>query len=299
MSLLFASSAADLENTLNELSINVVMAAVVLLVLLVAASMWAVKKRKNKLKKPLFLLILLVVASTTLTISSATVYLNVKSDTGGPVHWHADIEFWACGNEMKLRDPQGFLSNKIGSPTLHEHNDKRIHLEGVPISLPEDASLGKFMNIVGGDVSRSSLVVPLNEEGYFEDGVDEVDGDGPGAPARELVEPFIKTGSDGTKAVFVGGQQCGDETSEVQVFNYQFEKETNTYVQTKIHNPELYAITDESDVPPGDCIIFEFGPVRDRTDKLCEQYGVRDTSRCADFGVPADKRDICEITEIR
>ena len=69
----------------------------------------------------------------TLTLSTgiligSTIYLNTNSDSGGPVHWHADIEFWACGNEIELRDPTGF-SNKIGTGTLHEHDDHRIHLD--------------------------------------------------------------------------------------------------------------------------------------------------------------------------
>src|SRR5687767_8188453 len=95
--LLFVATTGDLEETVNQLSLNTVMAACVALVLLVALSMWAVKRKKNQVKKPLFILILLVVVSTTLTISGATVYLNIKSASGGPVHWHADFEVWACG----------------------------------------------------------------------------------------------------------------------------------------------------------------------------------------------------------
>jgi hypothetical protein len=293
---LFAQTNFDLEHTVNELSLTVIWAAAALLVPLVLVGVWAVRKKHKRLLRPIYMLIVFVVASATLTVTSATVYLNVKSPTGGPVHWHADFEFWACGNELALRDPQGFLSNKIGTPTLHEHNDKRIHLEGVPITLPYDASLGKFMDVVGGQVDRNTLVVPLNDDYYFEE--DYSDGDGLAAVAPELIDPFIRTNDDGTVAEFANGQLCGEEESEVQVFVYQYNEHDKTYRQTKLDDPFNYAITGEDQVPPGDCVIFEFGPVRERTDKLCEQYGVRDLEKCERFGVPSDKRSVCEIREV-
>lgn len=224
-------------------------------------------------------------------------YLNVKSDTGGPVHWHADFEIWACGNEIALRDPRGFLSNKIGSPTLHEHNDKRIHLEGVPVTLPHDASLGKFMSTIGGELTQSSLTVPVNDDYLFEDAQDAQDGDGHGAPAPELVEPYIHTTPQGREARFVTGQNCGDQPAELQVFVYSHDPQTKQYRQQKLQDAATYAIAGRDQVPPGDCVIFEFGPTRQYTDKLCKQYGVRDIDRCADFGVT--QRRVCEIREVR
>lgn len=295
---LFAADTTDLEHTISQLSINTVYTATALLVLLVILSVWAVHKNKKRLKKALYILIATVVGSATLLISGATIYLNLNSATGGPVHWHADIEYWACNNELELRDPQGALSNKIGTPTLHEHNDKRIHLEGVPVTLPEDASLGKFMSVIGGEISNNTLVVPLNDNGdYFEDGNEEQDGDGAASAYADQVKPFIQNGSEGQKAVFVNGQSCGDQPSEVQVFVYKYNEAAKTYTQSKIADPARYDITQDSEVPPGDCVIFEFGPARDRTDKLCEQYGVRDAEKCIKFGVE-ENAGICEIREI-
>jgi len=288
----------DLEHAISQLSFRTVVTATVLVIILTLISIWAVRKRKQKLYKPLYILMAAIVAAATLTISGATIYLNVNSATGGPVHWHADIEYWACDNELELRDPQGALSNKIGTPTLHEHDDKRIHLEGVPVHLPEDASLGKFMEVVGGEVSKNSLVVPLNDDKYFEDGKDEEDGDGPASANASLVDPFIQTGDDGKKATFVNGQKCGDQQSEVQVFAYRYNEADKTYTQTKLGDPANYAIAPHSEVPPGDCVIFEFGPPKDRTNKLCEQYGVRDVNLCGKFGVE-ENSSICEIREIQ
>lgn len=289
----------DLEHTISELSKSTVFIASALLIILVILSIWAVRKNKKKLFKPLYISIAVVAAGATIIISGATVYLNVRSATGGPVHWHADIEYWACGNELELRDPQGALSNKIGTPTLHEHDDKRIHLEGVPVNLPYDASLGKFMNVVDGEISRNTLVIPLNNDDLYENHEDETDGDGHGSPNPHLLEQFITQTKDGKVATFVNGQQCGDEASEVQVFAYQYNEQDKTYRQTKLEDPSNYAIAPHSEVPPGDCIIFEFAPPMERTNKLCEQYGVRDADKCLDFGVKPKDTEVCEIREVQ
>ncbi len=289
---------ADLEKIVSDLSISVVAGGSVALIALVLLAI-AFNTKIPALKPTIFALIVIVVLGTTATISGATIYLNAQSATGGPVHWHADIEYWACGNELEIRDPHGALSNKIGTPTLHEHNDKRIHLEGVPVTLPEDASLGKFMKVLGGEVSDSSLVIPLNDEKYFEDTADEVDGDGAGASTPAEVYPYIITGKDGKYASFINGQTCGDQKAEVQVFAYRYDPHTKTYRQTKLEHPEYFAISPHSEVPPGDCVIFEFAPKKDRTDKLCQQYGIRDADRCMEFGVKPDEGKICEIKEVR
>lgn len=290
--------AQDLEATLSGLSLTVTAVGAVLVILLLVLAA-ALNNKVPKVKLPLFMAIVVVIAGTTLTISGSTVYLNLKSVTGGPVHWHADFEIWACGNELELRDPVG-LSNKIGTPTLHEHNDKRIHLEGVPTALPYDFSLGKFMTVIDGGISKDTLSVPLNNSKYFEDGDGEPDGDGPGAPSPELVEPYIKTEASGKVARFVSGETCGEQAAYVQAFAYHFNPAANSYFQTKIADPATYAAAREENVPPGDCVIIEFAPLKDRTDKLCRQYGVRDQDRCQAFGVPPPERQtVCTAKEIR
>ncbi len=292
-------AAGDLEETINYLSLITVGVASVLLVILVILAMKVIKHKKKAFKAPVFIAILIVVVGTTLTISGSTVYLNLRSAAGGPIHWHADFEVWACGNEMELRDPIGALSNKIGTATLHEHNDKRIHIEGVPVEMPYDASLGKFMDVVGGELTKDKLVVPLNDNKMFETDKNEEDGDGAGAPYADQVDSFVSTEKDGKIATFTNGQTCGGEASEVQVFVYTFNSKDKTYGQTKLADPANYAITGQSDVPAGDCVIMEFSPPKDRTNKLCKQYGIRDKVKCDRFGVPANERKVCENTEMR
>ncbi len=289
-------ASADLDSTINTLSLTTVGIAAVLLVIFVVLSLTLVKKWP-KVKLPLFLAIAITVVGSTIIIAGGTVYLNTHSFTGGPIHWHADFEIWACGNEVDLRDPTG-LSNKIGTPTLHEHNDKRIHLEGVPIT-PKDASLGNFMDVVGGQLTGNTLIVPLNDSKYFYDTPSEEDGDGNGAPAPELVTPFIHTRADGKVAAFVNGQKCGDQTAQVQVFVYQYNQANDTYSQMKVKDPANYSITGNENVPPGDCVIMQFGPATDRTPYLCKQYGIRDKDKCGEFGVPPDQRKVCTMTEVK
>lgn len=290
--------AVDLETTINNLAMAATTVGAILVVVLLLLAV-ATQKRAPKLKLPLFIAIVVVVFGTTLTIGGGTVYLNVNSATGGPVHWHADLEVWACGNELDLRDPTG-LSNKIGTPTYHEHNDKRIHLEGVPTSLPYDYSMGKFMNVIGGELTNDTLTIPLNTSKYFETEHNEQDGDGPGAPSPEELNNFIRTNADGKVATFTNGEACSGEPSYVQMFGFHYDQQTNTYKQTKVTELATYSPAHEANVPPGDCVIIEFAPRKDRTDKLCKQYGVRDHIRCESFGVPANQRaKVCDIKEMK
>jgi hypothetical protein len=286
----------DLENKIAQLSLKVVLISAAIVTVLVIIA-WLLNNKKPKLKLPLFIGIAGTMALSTLMLIFSTVYLNVNSDSGGPVHWHADMEVWACGNELELRNPTGF-SNKIGTSTLHEHNDHRIHLEGVVVDEQIDASLGKFMYVIGGAITDDALVVPVNPASgeYFED---EVDGDGPSNRyAQQINDNFIPGDEKGNFAKFIDGQKCGEQEAEVQVFVYKYNEEDDTYEQTKLTRPQDYVITDDPNVPPGDCIIVEFGPAKSKTDKLCEQYGVRDIDRCETYGVEADEKSICTMKQI-
>lgn len=286
---------SDLDGQISSLSTRITIgASIALVVLTIIAAL--VKNRSEKFKLPLFIAMFVVIVGSTLFLGASTIYLNTSSDSGGPVHWHADFEIWACGNELELRDPFEFLSNKIGTPTLHEHNDKRIHLEGVVVNEEVDASLGKFFHVVGGAITNDAMVVPLNSEGsVFED---VIDGDGPSDTAPALVEPYLVY-SDGERyARFIGGETCGDQPAYPQVFVYQYNEANDTYAQAKLSDPVHYGISGEPNVPPGDCVIFEFDVMKDQTDKLCEQYGVRDVNRCDQFGVSEDKHSICKASQI-
>lgn len=292
----YIATANDLEQQISALSLRVVAVATVLLIILVLmAGLFANKKHKN-IKTPLFTLIVGIIVSTSLTLFGATIYLNTKSDSGGPVHWHADIEVWACGTQLELRNPSNFLSNKIGTSTLHEHNDQRIHLEGVVVDQESDATIGKFMRVIGGSISNNFMRVPIADN-ILEDFVD---GDVVDLGGASNIDKFIASDAASKKQLEVSDNAiCGNGVKgDVQVFVYRFNKQDDTYTQIKLENPENYTIRDESIVPPGDCVIIEFDRTKDKTDKLCEQYGVRDAKRCHEFGVPKDKAELCNIKEV-
>jgi hypothetical protein len=244
----------DLEATITSLSIKAVTWGSVLLVGLVLSAI-VLKKLKGKRRKqaswemPLFLSIVGTILGISVFLVGSTIYLNTVSSSKGPVHWHADFEIWACGEPITahlangedvdhLKDPQGRLSNKIGTATYHEHNDKRIHLEGVVVE-PKDASLGKFFHVIGGSLTASSMVVPTN---------------------------------DGNRS-FANGQRCGDTAGQVQVFAFK-QNEDKTYSQQKLTDPASYVISPNPNVPPADCLIFEFDRPKAKTDKLCRSYRV-------------------------
>lgn len=187
-------------------------------------------------KTVLFICMVLVILANSAYLVGSTLYINAKSVTGGPVHWHADFEVWYCGEEIELVDPIP-PSNRVGSPLLHEHNDKEIHVEEAVFD-KDDVTLGAFFKVVGGDLHESeNLKFPTNS------GV-------------------VETNS---------GDICPDGTpAQLQVFLYK----AGSFKQQILENAEDYLMTPEQKVPPGDCIIFEFGPQKNQTEHLCQSYEV-------------------------
>lgn len=196
----------------------------------------SIKEIGSNLKKLLYILIAAVTILSTAYLAGSTIYLNLTSWSGGPVHWHADYEIWACGKEVELVHSHG-LSNRVGSSTVHVHDDKRIHQEGV-IYHPEDASLGNFFKEIGGNITGDALMVST-ENGMM---------------------------------TYRSGDMCDGQISKLQVFAYQVEG--RNFRQHKLDNPASFVISQYSQVPPGDCIIVEFGPSKNKTDKICRSFKV-------------------------
>ncbi|MBI4044273.1 MAG: hypothetical protein HY392_01025 [Candidatus Diapherotrites archaeon] len=117
-------------------------------------------KMGEKTKKIVFVIVAVTVFLTTIYAAGSTVYLNVVSESGGPIHWHADFEIWVCGEKAgKLEGPEG-LSNRVGTPVFHHHDDQRIHVEGIVVK-KEDIELGKFFDSIGGEFHADHLKVKL------------------------------------------------------------------------------------------------------------------------------------------
>lgn len=210
--------------------------AALLIILLISLIALIIKKPQEKIKYLFFGLIVITVLANTFYLVGSTIYLNQVSATKGPVHWHADYEVWRCGKELELVDPQGF-SNKVGSETVHEHNDKRMHFEGVMEDL-RHASLGHFFKEVGGSLDSEHFTFSTHEG----------------------------------LTTMKSGQKCGGEPAKLQVFVYK--TEGRTFSQQKLEDPADYIISPESQVPPGDCVIIELDAEKQKTNKMCNFYRV-------------------------
>ncbi len=153
-------------------------------------------EKSAALKKRLFLSIVIPLVIATVYFGSAIIYENLVSETGGPIHWHADFHVYACGEKLDLKDPQ-FPSNKIGTPLYHEHNDDRIHLEGTLLTW-DSATFGRFFDVIGGDLEPGYLKYPTVN------GVEEYrNGD------------ICPDGSVGTLKVYVNGQKIDDYSNYI------------------------------------------------------------------------------------
>ena len=190
-------------------------------------------------KKIIFVVIAVPIAIATLYLAATTIYLNMISETGGPVHWHADYEIWACGAQYEVIHSTG-LDNKVGNPVLHVHDDNRIHAEGV-LFKKSDASLGQFFVEVGGKLTTSEFTLPTNNG--------------------------LKT--------WKNGELCNGKLAKLQVFVYQVTNPSQfLFKQIKLDNFDDYVLSGYSNIPPGDCIIIEFDQEKTKTEKICSTYKI-------------------------
>lgn len=228
-----------LEDTIRANSLDVSIIGFLTIAILIGLSKWY-EDRIEKYKGILFGVIVFIALTSTFYLVGATVYLNNSSQTKGPVHWHADFEIWRCGQQIQLKSPSDFLSNKIGTAVFHEHGDKRIHVEGAVVDL-QDVTLGNFFKVIGGNFDNTEVSVPINAIPYTTN--------------------LRDTASCDSGVV-----------GRLQVFLYKFQGDR--IVQEKLSNPKDYILSPQTQVPPGDCIIIELDAMKDRTEKMCKSYEV-------------------------
>jgi hypothetical protein len=224
---------------LKTRAMSVIMISSILVTALVILAIIS-KERFHNHKKMLFSLMVIPIVAATFYAAGTTIYLNQISLTKGPVHWHADFEVWNCGKKLELINPQEF-SNRVGTPVFHEHNDFRIHVEGVVVE-EEDISLGNFLRVIGGSLTADTLAVPTPEE----------------------------------MMVMHDGDACNGQPGKIQAFLYRVVNPEAQgqwiYAQEKIENITGYVVAPYSYVPPGDCLIIEFYQEKEKTDKICASY---------------------------
>ncbi|MEM4255146.1 MAG: hypothetical protein QXR53_02335 [Candidatus Norongarragalinales archaeon] len=160
-SLAFAHSTGNTFEQLSATLLNTALYALAFVVIIAITAAVFKEELGDKGKKAAFVLIALIVVATTLYLGGSIVWVNLNSASGGPVHWHADYEVWACGEKIEMQMSEG-LSNKIGTQLFHHHNDMRIHVEGVVMNL-EDVELGEFFEAIGGEFTKDELKVVLQD----------------------------------------------------------------------------------------------------------------------------------------
>ncbi len=221
----------------QDYSLQLSAGSFILILLLIIYSLHKDKLKKNE-KTILFSLMVLITLTTTFYLSYSTISLNMNSITKGPVHWHADFEFWACGEKLDLIDPEGFF-NRVGSPVYHEHNDNRIHVEGVVTDL-KDINLHEFFEQVDAEIEKDRWM-------------------------------FINHNNEKLNI-----DKCNGKKAFTQVFLLKVINPENTknwvYNQEKLEDYDNYVISPYTAVPPGDCIIIEFDERKEKTKHSCESY---------------------------
>ena len=230
----------NIEKDYSNLAIKGIIIASIIITVFAVISLLLEKKAKaktfKKFKKLLFLGIIIPAIASSLFLAGSTIYLNIASETKGPVHWHADFEIWNCGEKIDLINPEG-LTNRIGSSVFHEHGDNRIHVEGV-VTNYKNVDLHNFFNVIGGKLAKNSIVIPTN---------------------KGIVE-------------LKNRDSCNNNPATLQVFLY---KTINDRVhQEKLENFPDYVISPHPDVPPGDCIIIELSQEKQSTSHICETYRI-------------------------
>jgi hypothetical protein len=122
---------------------------------------------------------LIAVLVPSLYTAGAFVHQSQTSWSGGEIHWHADYEVMVEENneyqQLDLIDPSNFceetrhesttmcsLNDRTGSTKYHEHNDNRIHLEGI-FKEREDAVLSAYFETFGGKLTNTELRYPTND----------------------------------------------------------------------------------------------------------------------------------------
>ena len=204
-----------------------------LLLLITLLTIHFKKKLKEKHKKMIFSLIVIIVTIITLFLAIGTIYLNIISESGGPVHWHADFEISVCGEKQELptsvrwcelteKSPFCGITNRVGTSVFHHHDDYRIHVEGVVVKY-SDVNLGNFFRVIGGNLNEDSVSIPQN---------------------------------DGSVKTYVNGDVCPNgEKGKVRVFVDKGGNEN--YVENFEYGD--YLMSPYSTVPPGDNIKIVFG----------------------------------------
>jgi len=123
------------------------------------------KTRKNIIKYSIIGIIGVIIIYFLFNLFSKPV---VKSYTDGPVHWHASLDVFICGNKMDVPKEAPVGEHHLGLPLLHTHADRLIHIEG-QVWKKEDISFGAYMDAINVPFSNDTIMEYKND-GMCNDG---------------------------------------------------------------------------------------------------------------------------------
>lgn len=150
----------------------------VVLTVAVGLSLWKEDELSERGKTILMSVLLVAVLGPTIFTAGAWLHGVQTSWSDGEIHYHADYEVLIQQDgeyqQLDLIDPSRFceqagqsymchLNDRTGTTEYHEHNDRRIHLEGT-FKTFEDATLQAFFRTFGGDLTNEQLVYPTNDQ---------------------------------------------------------------------------------------------------------------------------------------
>lgn len=109
----------------------------------------------------------------------------------GPVHWHATLSIYICGELRSIPTPVG--QQHLGSPLLHTHEDALIHIEGV-VTSPSDITLGKFFDFIFVKFSQTEIMDRKNGDACPNDQQGSVRMSVNGIPSAEFRDYVVMDG---------------------------------------------------------------------------------------------------------
>lgn len=199
-----------------EYVVPTVGAGVFLLAIATITALWTEDQLPEKYKSALMSVFLLAILVPTIFSVAAFVHRSTTTWSGGEVHYHADYEVVVQNDtgqyqQLDLIDPSRFcegtthestymceLNDRTGTVEYHEHNDRRIHLEGA-FREREHATLSAFFRTFGGELTNDRLVYPTNDKVWNLTSTDE-----------RTLKIIMKQGVGGTRGYCILGEGHDD-----------------------------------------------------------------------------------------
>lgn len=188
------------------------------LVVATALALYTEDQLPERYKSYLMGLFLIAIFVPTVFASAAFVHRSVTTWSGGEVHYHADYEVVVQDEnggyeQLDLIDPGRFcegtghessymceLNDRTGAVEFHEHDDRRIHLEG-SFRDREDATLGAFFRTFGGELTNDQLIYPTNDRVWNISNTED-----------RTLKIIMKRGVGGTRGYCILGEGYGEDT---------------------------------------------------------------------------------------